>query len=415
VPEVSERTEARDQVVLVVDDEPANQRAVRRALLDECSVLAASSGQEALAILTSEHVALVITDQRMPGMSGTDLLAETIRIYPHLVRVVLTGYTDVETLVAAINGGQVYHFLSKPWEPRELRQVVRRGLERHCAEMERIRLTEELEVAWGRARLEARQKGSLLELSAHELGTPLHILVNALELLQGTEHSAAASQWIETAQKASRWLARGVAQMNRSGQVQRESLRLKRETFDLGSLLQGTVTDLIGGLQHRKLSVEAALPAQMLVWADPRWIRQAVWGLLSNAVRFTPDGGWIRVEATRAEDGVAIIVSDGGVGIAADHLEGIFEPFSSAMGDLLSHTSGLFTFGARGLGLGLATVMGIMQAHGGTASATSSLGNGSRFVLRFDGSRGKAEPGKVESGKRRLDGVLPPSPTRGSD
>lgn len=380
---VTERTKARDQVVLVVDDEPANQRAVRRALLDECTVLGANSGEEALAVLTSEQIALVITDQRMPGMSGTDLLAETIRTYPNLVRIVLTGYTDVETLVAAINGGQVYHFLSKPWETRELRQVVRRGLERHCAEMERIRLMEELEVAWGRARREAEQKGSLLTLTAHELGTPLHILVNSLELLQEMEHSAAASPWIETAQRASRWLARGVAQMNRSGQVQGESLRLKREAIDLASLLLGTVAELVSGIEHRKLSVETALPERMLVWADPQWIRQAVWGLLSNAVRFTPDGGWIRVEAAEEEDSVAVIVADGGIGIAADHLEDIFEPFSSAMGDVLSHTSGLFTFGARGLGLGLATVMGIMQAHGGTASATSSLGNGSRFVLRF--------------------------------
>lgn len=394
MPEISERSEAHDQVVLVVDDEPANQRAVRRALLDECSVLTASSGEEALAILASEQIALVITDQRMPGMSGTDLLAETIRIYPHLVRVVLTGYADVATLVAAINGGQVYHFLSKPWQTRELRQVVRRGLERHCAEIERIRLMEELEVAWGRARLEAQQKGSLLELTAHELGTPLHILVNALELLQETEHDAAASEWIEMAQRASRWLARGVAQMNRSGQVQGESLRLKRETFDVGVLLQGIVADLVGGLQCRKLSVETILPEQILVWADPQWIRQAVWGLLSNAVRFTPDGGWIRVEAAKAEDAVAIIVSDSGVGIAADHLEGIFEPFSSAMGDVLSHSSGQFAFGARGLGLGLATVMGIMQAHGGTASATSSLGSGSRFVLQFDGARGEGRTGQ---------------------
>jgi signal transduction histidine kinase len=395
VSEVSERSEVHDQVVLVVDDEPANQRAVRRALLGECSVLMASSGEEALAILASEQIALVITDQRMPGMSGTDLLAETIRIYPHLVRVVLTGYADVATLVAAINGGHVYHFLSKPWQTRELRQVVRRGLERHCAEMERIRLMEELEVAWGRARLEAQQKGSLLELTAHELGTPLHILVNALELLQETEHDAAASEWIEMAQRASRWLARGVAQMNRSGRVQGESLRLKRETFDVAVLLQGIVADLVDGLQCRKLSVEMTLPEKILVRADPQWIRQAVWGLLSNAVRFTPDGGWIRVEAAKAEDAVAIIVSDSGVGIAADDLEGIFEPFSSAMGDVLSHSSGQFTFGARGLGLGLATVMGIMQAHGGTASATSSLGRGSRFVLQFDGAWGEGRTGQA--------------------
>jgi signal transduction histidine kinase len=387
MPEVTERRGVRDQVVLVVDDEPANQRAVRRALLDECSVVTAGGADEALAILAGQQVALVITDQRMPGMSGTELLAETVRDYPNLVRVVLTGYTDVETLVGAINGGQVYHFLNKPWETRELRQVVRRGLERYCAEMERVRLMEELEVAWGRARREAEQKGTLLTMTAHELGTPLHILVNSLELLQEMNHAAGAVQWIETAQRASRWLARNVAQINRAGQVQGESLRLRCETFDLGSLLQEIVDELVLGIGRRKLSVETTLPLQKPVWADPRWIRHAVWGLLSNAVRFTPDGGGIRVDATEEEGTAVIAVSDSGIGIAPEHLEDIFEPFSTAMGDPLTHTSGLFTYGARGLGLGLATVKGIMEAHEGTATVMSSLGNGSTFILRFKGSR----------------------------
>lgn len=381
---VTERIEAREQIVLVVDDEPANQRAMRRALLDDCAVLSASGGEEALAILAAEPVALVVTDQRMPGMSGTELLAETAREYPHLVRVVLTGYTDVETLVDAINGGHVYHFLSKPWEARELRQVVRRGLERYCAEMERIRLVEELEVAWGRARREAEQKGSLLTLTAHELGTPLHILVNSLELLREAEAAPSALQWIEMAQGASRWLARGVAQMNRAGQVQNSSLRLRRERFDVALLLRGMVTELSTEMRRRTLSIETVVPAEMPVSADKRWIRYAVWGLLSNAVRFTPDGGWIRVEAGEEEEAAVIAVADSGIGIAPDHLDGIFEPFPTAMGDPLAHTSGLFTFGARGLGLGLATVKGIMQAHAGTVSVTSSLGSGSRFVLRFE-------------------------------
>ena len=117
------------------------------------------------------------------------------------------------------------------------------------------------------------------------------------------------------------------------------------------------------------------------VTADPEWIRQAVWNLLSNAVRFTPDGGWVRVEAWTETERVLIAVSDNGIGIPPEHLEEIFEPFSAATGDPLLHGSGWLAFGARGLGLGLAMVNGIAQAHGGSVDVSSSPNAGSRFVL----------------------------------
>src|SRR6516164_8227807 len=96
--------------VLAVDDEPANRRAIRRALSDDCRVLTAASGGEALALMACEPVALVIADHRMPGMSGGEFLAETVERYPAVIRVVLTGYPDVDTLLDAINRAQVYHF-----------------------------------------------------------------------------------------------------------------------------------------------------------------------------------------------------------------------------------------------------------------------------------------------------------------
>src|SRR5262245_57606555 len=163
-----------DRAVLVVDDEPASQRAIRRALIPESRVLTAASAAEGLGLLTTESVALIVTDQRMPGMCGTDFLREAVRQWPQVVRVVLTAYADSDTLREAINAGQVYFFLTKPWQPSELRLVVRRGLERYEATAERERLLHELERSYERVRREAEQKGRLLAMTAHELGTPVH-------------------------------------------------------------------------------------------------------------------------------------------------------------------------------------------------------------------------------------------------
>ena len=116
------------RTILVVDDEPASVRVVARALADECRVLTATSARAGLEVLGAEPVALMVVDQRIPEMSGTELLARCAAQQLEIIRVLLTGYTDIETLLEAINAGHVYYYLTKPWEPQELRLVVRRGL-----------------------------------------------------------------------------------------------------------------------------------------------------------------------------------------------------------------------------------------------------------------------------------------------
>jgi response regulator RpfG family c-di-GMP phosphodiesterase len=117
--------------VLVVDDEPANLRMVERLLRKDYQVMTAISGEEALEILRREAVDLIITDQRMPGMSGTDLLRESMHTSPDATRIILTGFTDIESLIEAINTSRVYKYVSKPWDPINLKVIVDQALNEH--------------------------------------------------------------------------------------------------------------------------------------------------------------------------------------------------------------------------------------------------------------------------------------------
>ncbi|MFN8642006.1 MAG: response regulator [Candidatus Binatia bacterium] len=337
--------------VLAVDDEPANQRAVRRALADEHAVLTAGSAAEALALLAREPVALVITDHRMPGMSGVAFLAEAVARHPAVIRVVLTGYPDVEVLLDAINRGHVYHFLGKPWQPHELRQVVRRGLDCWEAAAERARLLGELEAACARARREADQRARLLVVAAHELGTPVHLLLNALALLREGGVPAATQSWLDLADRAAAWLAAGAAQLHVGGCAGARRLVVRPRRVALRTLLETVVAASAAGARERCLdwTVDAA---PLAADVDPDWIAAALAALLTNAARATPDGGRIAVTLHRDAGWAEIAVADTGVGIADEHLPDLFEPFSIAGGDLLLHGSGRYQFGARGLGLG---------------------------------------------------------------
>lgn len=114
--------------LLLVDDEPAVLSSLKRLLRREgYRVLTAGSGEEALALLAEHEVGVILADQRMPGMSGTEVLARARQMHPKAVRMVLSGYTDVDSLTEAVNRSELFRILLKPWEEAELLEAIRQG------------------------------------------------------------------------------------------------------------------------------------------------------------------------------------------------------------------------------------------------------------------------------------------------
>jgi two-component system response regulator HupR/HoxA len=143
--------------VLVVDDEPRVLDALEAILAAEFRVLRAEGGEQALRLLPGADVAVIVTDYRMPGMTGVELLRRSQDVAPEAVRIVLTAYTDVDSLMDAINTGRIYHFVPKPWDPNELLVIVRRAAERHALARDNARLRDELELAVNALRREAAE------------------------------------------------------------------------------------------------------------------------------------------------------------------------------------------------------------------------------------------------------------------
>jgi DNA-binding NtrC family response regulator len=137
--------------IMIVDDEPVNLRTLERLFRPDYQVVTALSGGEALALLAQHDVALLISDQRMPAMTGIELMLKTVALRPQMVKILLTGYTDVGALIDAVNSGLVYRYITKPWNNDDLRTTVSRALEhyegtksRHLLGMENERLRQRL-------------------------------------------------------------------------------------------------------------------------------------------------------------------------------------------------------------------------------------------------------------------------------
>lgn len=133
--------------LLIVDDEKDILRALNLTFEEDYEVFIAQSGAKALEILGKEDIALIIADQRMPEMTGVELLEKSITINPNIIRIILTGYTETAALIQAINKGQIYQYVTKPWDREELRIIVKRALESYGLSIENQRLLKELQTA----------------------------------------------------------------------------------------------------------------------------------------------------------------------------------------------------------------------------------------------------------------------------
>ena len=131
--------------ILIVDDEEAILETMTFTFMDLYDVLTTADPTQAISILEeNQPVSVVITDQRMPGMTGVELLKEVYEQFPDTVRIILTGFADSEATIKAINDGHIYGYINKPWEPDELKAIVRRASELHALALENRRLVDDL-------------------------------------------------------------------------------------------------------------------------------------------------------------------------------------------------------------------------------------------------------------------------------
>ena len=121
------------QTVLLVDDEVNVTKSIIRVLHNEpWQILSAKTGREALDLMATTPVDVIVSDERMPGMSGVELLSAISKIYPETIRIILTGHANTELVFQAINDGAIYRFLTKPWDDAELISVISQALEKRA-------------------------------------------------------------------------------------------------------------------------------------------------------------------------------------------------------------------------------------------------------------------------------------------
>jgi len=386
--------------LLVVDDEPEVLRSLYDLFRLEYRVLTHDRPSEALeALATVGEVDVIMSDQRMPEMSGVAFFERAQRIQPDATRLLFTGYADIKAVIDAINQGHIARYISKPWDADELATVIRQAVDQHALIAEKNRLLRELTESNSRLVEADRLKAKFIEVASHELNTPVTVVLGLTELWkmsQGEAAGPAERAWVDRIHGAGKRLAATVERMLKLLKNDQMAPGLAFESVDLEPLIRRSIAVLQPFLQARCQEVALRVDHELgEVEVDPAKVSDILTNLIVNAIKFTPDGGTISVDArSEGPDRVRISVTDRGVGIDPGDRAHLFEPFFTG-NDTLHHSSGEYQYCKRGMGLGLCLVKTFVELHGGSVDVDTAPGRGSSFAFTLPRRRPLVLPAKA--------------------
>jgi signal transduction histidine kinase len=374
-----------DEKILLVDDEPRLLAGLRRRLSDRFHVLTAESADEGIAALeTHGKIGAVLSDMKMPGRDGADFLGEAGRRWPEVRRLMLTGNTDQETAIRAVNAGRVFRFFRKPCDAESLAEALNEALEEYRFATRSVKEKHLLEI---RALAGERARKSFLSMMSHELLTPLnHVLgfSSMLELKLKQQNEPEALEYLTYIKDAGETLVRMVHRVLEIARFTSNDLRRDHTEFEITEILKEEVDRIRDKADPRFISVSfQTSPRPIYIRASDYEFRSAISELLDNAVKFSHDGGHVGVAVNYIEGEATIRVADTGIGMAEETIE-------RALGVFFQEEEDTTIRRFDGIGLGLTLVALFTNANGGRLAIESRRNCGTAIMMSLNAAM---EPG----------------------
>ncbi|HYF03060.1 MAG TPA: hybrid sensor histidine kinase/response regulator [Patescibacteria group bacterium] len=382
--------------VLFVDDEPEMLGALADFFSTFTSVRTATDGRVALEMLRDSPADIIVADQRMPGINGTEFLSKSRKICPESERILMTAYADVENIIQSINEARISYFLTKPVDFQQLRLAIERLAEIVQLRRSRTELLTEVqnynrqledEVMRRSAALHATNQNlmnlqqireQMTRMAVHDLKTPLantRLAVNGLaeycaESTDARDMASIALQSIDA-------MTSLVENMLSIATLTKGEFTLKHDIVVPCDLLRSSIAAFKQAALKKSITIheEIALSTPETI-ADTQQLRHVLDNLISNAIKYTRPGGEIAVSLTHDDTSYIFSIADNGLGMTADDIANAFQEFRR-----LSATP---TNGESSTGLGLFIVKKIVDLHGGEVSVASpGKGQGTAFTVRI--------------------------------
>ena len=363
--------------VLFIDDEESIIDGVQRLFMREpYGIFATTSPEKAREALAKEKIKVVVSDYRMPEISGVKFLREVKEKYPDRVKILFTGYTDFSAAEEAINVGEVYRFISKPWKTAELLSTIRQCIEHYDLVAHAKAHEEELEVTNKKLKAMYEIQKEFTSTVSHELRTPLASIKMGIDLvikkMLGEINKEQEDALSHVKLNVDR-LKRLIDDILDLTKMESGKLQMNLIMNDIHHIIQEVAESQKDVAQSRGLYLKMELDDKIpkIVFDSDR-IVQVLNNLVSNAIKFTKQGGIaIKTQDKSQENHIIVSIKDTGKGIAEADIQKLFQKFQQ-IESAHDNEEG-------GTGLGLAICKEIISRHGGKIWAESKPGEGTTF------------------------------------
>ena len=337
--------------ILIIDDEKDILEALQRLLRGHYQTTITTSPFEALKLIQDHEYHVIVSDQRMPEMTGVEFFEKAKKLCPMSTRILLTGYTDMDSVVDSINRGQIYRYISKPFENEDFKITLRQANEAYLLRKEIADKNTRLSAALEELTLLDKAKARFLSLVSHELNTPLTVLNSFIQLL--ASHSGELSPDLKTSvqalEKANSRFSEIVQEVLTFVRIESQN-KTATKAQSLKTLIESAKAGISSSLNHKKINLSIQNDTQLNL--DPENGPLLFNLLLQDLVNRSPANSSLQFSGTKAGGKTSVSMS----GPGADLPEGAFQSFETAT-EIMHHQ--------QNLGLKLAICRAIIHKHGG--------------------------------------------------
>lgn len=347
--------------ILYLDDEIQNLNSFKAAFRKTYSVFTTNNPEEAIRIIRDEQIQIAIADQRMPEMTGVEFFTKIKEEYPDPVRILLTGYSDLHTVIEAINSGQVFRFIDKPWDEDSVKHAIQSAAQHFETKMELKRKKEELNRALA-------ELDSFVYSISHDVRAPLMAMWGLVNVARMDPDPYLRSELLDYFEQSIQKLDGFLN--NLLDFFKNKRLDTVFEEVNLHTLLEDAVALHRAHPSNQDVLINIHIENQIPFYSDPQRLRLVLGNILTNAYTYQKINNTekrIEVSIVADSEKLDFKVSDNGIGIAPEHIPHIFKIFYRA--DTQS----------QGAGIGLYVVKEVVEKLNGEIKVESSLSNGSTF------------------------------------